>query len=120
MGQQEQGSFLCHKWRDFTFIFVKNGVKFVSISTMVQVDPAAGRLDYLGFALVYYALWSLVMEAGTKYTRCDSQEGPPAGLPEDLGWCLQTLCVYQRGGRWGAWVLGQRNTAQSPGGSCST
>lgn len=59
VGQQEQGSFLCHKRRHFTFIFVKNGVKFVSISTMVQVDPAAGRLDYLGFALVYYALWSV-------------------------------------------------------------
>ena len=57
VGWQEQGSFLCHKWRDFTFIFVKNRVKYVSISTMVQVDPAAERLDYLGFALVYYALW---------------------------------------------------------------
>lgn len=33
------------------------------------------------------------MEAGTKHTGCDSQEGPPAGLPEDLGWCLQALCV---------------------------
>lgn len=60
------------------------------------------------------------MEAGAKYTGSDSQEGPLAGLPEDLGWCLQALCVYQRGGRWGAWVLGRRNTAHSPGGSCST
>lgn len=59
VGRQEQGSFPCHKWRDFTFKFVKNGVKFVSISTIVQVDPAAGRLDYLGFTLVYYALWSV-------------------------------------------------------------
>lgn len=57
MEQQEQHCFLCRKWRDFTFIFVQNGVKFVSISTMVQVDPAAGRLDYLGLTLVYYALW---------------------------------------------------------------
>ena len=52
-----------------------------------------------------------VMEASAKYTGCCSQEGPPAGLPEDLG-CISKPCVcISLGGQWGAWVLGQRNTA---------